>query len=137
MSKEKEKGLKDSQFFNQLKQEHRLILDTLLEVKKLGVHTMEGRNALTAARDLLCRHFQKEDELIYPEMRKAAGEDPDKQKIIREFIEEMKEITHDCFAFFDKYTMSGGGFEFMRDFDRLYNELESRLKKEQSILFTS
>lgn len=113
-----------------------MILDTLMEVKKLGVHTMEGRNALTAARDLLCRHFQKEDELIYPEMRKAAGGDEKKQQVIREFIEEMKQITEDCEAFFERYTMSGGGIEFMRDFDRLYSQLKSRLDKEENILFS-
>ena len=114
-----------------------MILDTLKEVKKLGVHTMEGRNALTAAKNLLCRHFQKEDELIYPEMKKAAGGDQKKQRIIREFIEEMRQITEECEAFFAKYTMSGGGFEFMRDFDRMYNQLKSRLEKEESILFAN
>jgi iron-sulfur cluster repair protein YtfE (RIC family) len=129
-------GSENSQFFNQLKEEHRLILDTLMEVKKLGVHTMEGRNALTASKNLLCRHFKKEDELIYPAMRKAAGDDKKKKQIIREFVKEMKQVTQYCETFFNKYSISGGGIEFMRDFDYLYSQLNSRLQKEENILFS-
>ncbi len=129
------KGSKKSNFFNQLKEEHQVILNTLMEVKKLGVHTMEGRNALTSAKDLLCLHFKKEDELLYPVLRKTTGKDKNKQQIIQLFVDEMKEVTRFCESFFSKYTISGGGIEFLQDFERLYSLLKTRLQKEESFLF--
>jgi iron-sulfur cluster repair protein YtfE (RIC family) len=125
-----------STFFNQLQDEHRIILETLMDVKKMGVHTMDGRNALTAAKDLLCLHFKKEDELLYPTLRKTARKDKSKQQIIKAFVDEMTQVTQFCEYFFNKYSVSGGGIEFLRDFDRLYSQLESRLRKEERILFS-
>lgn len=129
------KGSRKSNFFNQLKEEHQVILNTLMEVKKLGVHTMEGRNALTSAKDLLCLHFKKEDELLYPALKKAPFQDKNKQQIIQLFVDEMKEVTRFCENFFSKYAISGGGIEFLHDFERLYSLLKTRLQKEESFLF--
>jgi iron-sulfur cluster repair protein YtfE (RIC family) len=125
-----------STFFSQLQKEHRIILETLMDVKKMGVHTMDGRNALTAAKDLLCLHFKKEDELLYPTLRKTARKDKNKQQIIKAFVDEMTQVTRFCEYFFNKYSVSGGGIEFLQDFDRLYGQLENRLRKEESILFS-
>ena len=122
-------------FIEQLKKEHTQILDYLQEVKKLGVHTMEGRNALTSAKDLLCLHFKKEDELLYPVLRKTTCQDKNKQQIIQFFVDEMKEVTRFCENFFSKYAISGGGIEFLQDFERLYSLLKTRLQKEESVLF--
>lgn len=125
-----------STFFDKLKDEHRVILETLMDIKKMGVHTMEGRNTLTAAKDLLCRHFKKEDELLYPALKKSSRQDKNKQQIIKAFIDEMEQVTRFCEYFFNKYSVSGGGIEFLRDFNRLYSQLENRLQKEERILFS-
>ncbi len=122
-------------FLNQLEDEHRKILEILWEVKKQGVHTMDGRNSLTAAKDLMCMHFKKEDEILYPALKEAIKKNPEKQNIIETLIEDMKEVTDFCQSFFEKYTIGGGGIEFLRDFEKLYKMLESRLKKEETILY--
>ena len=65
------KKSENKSFLEQLKEEHHQILGTLQEVKKNGAHTMDGRNALTAAKDLMCMHFKKEDDILYPELKKS------------------------------------------------------------------
>jgi iron-sulfur cluster repair protein YtfE (RIC family) len=122
-------------FLDQLEDEHRKILEILREVKTQGVHTMDGRNALTAAKDLMCMHFKKEDEILYPALKEAIKKNPEKQNIIETLIEDMKEVTDFCQSFFEKYAIGGGGIEFLRDFEKLYMMLESRLKKEETILY--
>jgi hypothetical protein len=122
-------------FLDQLKQEHTQILAHLQAVKKQGIHTMEGRNALMAAKDLLCQHLKNEDEKLYPELKKAAKNSLKLKKMITEFIEDMKKATQFCQAFFKKYAISGGGIEFFRDFEKLYELLQNRIRKEEAILY--
>jgi len=122
-------------FIEQLRKEHTQILDHLQEVKKLGVHTMEGRNVLMAAKDLLCQHLKNEDEKLYPKLKKDAEDDKKLKKIITLFINEMKKTTQFCEVFFEKYSICGGGIEFLRDFEKLYNLLKNRILKEETILY--
>jgi len=120
---------------DQLKQEHSKILVHLREVKKQGIHTMEGRNALMAAKDLLCQHLKNEDKKLYPGLKKLAKNNKKTKAMIAEFIEEMKEASKFCQAFFEKYAISGGGIEFFQDFEKLYNLLKNRIQKEESVLY--
>lgn len=122
-------------YIKQLKKEHIGILAHLQEVKKQGVHTMEGRNALMTSKDLLCQHLKNEDEKLYPELKRVAKNDKKLKEMITEFIEEMKEATKFCQAFFEKYSIGGGGIEFLRDFEKLYDLLKNRIQKEETVLF--
>lgn len=126
---------KNNIFIDQLTQEHTAILAHLQEVKRQGIHTMEGRNALMAAKDLLCQHLKNEDEKLYPYLKQKSKNDPKIKKMIAEFVEEMKKATQFCQAFFNKYAISGGGIEFFRDFEKLYELLQNRIRKEEAILY--
>lgn len=122
-------------FIEELKEEHTQILAHLREVKKQGVHTMEGRNSLMAAKDLLCQHLKNEDDKLYPDLKRAAKDDKKLKKMVALFINEMKKASKFCEAFFKKYAISGGGIEFFQDFEKLYSLLQNRIQKEESILY--
>ena len=110
------------EFIEELKKEHRSIKNRLLKVKHLGVHTMEGRNALMETKQLLTMHLEKEDRELL-------------KQLLGPFHDEMKKISEFCSEFFAKYAVGGGGIEFFRDFAELYRLLESRIQKEETILF--
>ncbi len=73
--------------------EHREIETLIKEIKKLGVHTMEGRNILCSAKEKLMEHLQKEDNLLYPVLHKYAAKHPGDSEIIKIFEFESKTIT--------------------------------------------
>ena len=122
-------------FIEELKEEHTSIIDRLLKVKQLGVHTMEGRNELMETKKILLMHLEKEDDKLYPALRIAAEGDQRLKGFLDTFENEMKKISAFCIEFFTKYAVGGGGIEFLRDFDKLRSSLEERIQKEESILY--
>ena len=117
------------------RKEHEAILFNFREVKRLGVHTMEGRNQLMNARRELLAHLEKEDELLYPGLARAAETNPELKNTLAGLDREMKEISEFCATFFEKYEIHGGGIDFFRDFDTLHTALENRIKKEEQLLY--
>lgn len=124
-----------SDFIDELKNEHQSILKRLMNVKRLGQHTMEGRSELNRAKKELLMHLEKEDEQLYPALEERAEGDRELKEMLDPFEDEMKEITAFSIKFFKKYSIGGGGIEFFRDFDRLFNLLRDRIQKEESLLF--
>jgi hypothetical protein len=144
----------------ELKKEHTEIIDTLLRVKAMDITTEHGQEALLSAKDMLLSHIKKEDDELYPVLRKIAGDDEARKKTAEALEAEMKEIADEAFDFFEKYTKetlavnnSGkqkrgiGRFfkmfsgkekidDFIIDFERLYSILLSRIRKEDEILNT-
>ncbi|MCP5104694.1 MAG: hemerythrin domain-containing protein [bacterium] len=124
-----------SQFIEELGKEHDFIIEQLAAVKRMGVHTMEGRSQLNKTKNELLKHLKREDEGLYPSIRRAAGKNEKLKSVADTFEDEMKEISVFCIEFFKKYSIGGGGIEFFRDCDKLYRSLESRIQKEEEILF--
>ena len=122
-------------FIEELKEEHISIINRLLKIKQLGVHTMEGRNELMETKKVLLMHLEKEDTILYPALQKVAEGDQSLKRFLDTFEEEMKKISQFCIEFFTKYAVGGGGIEFLRDFARLRSSLEERIQKEESILY--
>ncbi len=63
----------------EFKREHSGILAILNEVKKLGIHSPEGRSKLITAKEFLLEHLNKENEQLYPVLRKGAKHNKDLQ----------------------------------------------------------
>ena len=120
-----------SRLLEAFKQEHDAVIALFDDIKKKGVHTMEGRNALMAAEKRFLKHLKIGVEELYPELKDVAASDPDLKKILIGFEREMKEISDFCVDFFDRYEASGGGIDFFRDFEQLRSILESRLHEEE------
>lgn len=119
---------------DQVKKEHEKTNNLIAKIKRLGVHTREGRDQLIEAKDQLLGDLKKEVEVLYPEIRKTAEENPNFKGTFEEFEKEMKEISEYCATFFKKYSSGGGGIEFFRDFEKLKDTLESRMHEEESLL---
>jgi hypothetical protein len=86
----------------QVKKEHEITNNLIAKIKRLGVHTREGRDQLIEAKDQLLSHLKKDVEVLYPELRKTAEENPNFIGTFEEFEKEMKEISEFCAAFFKK-----------------------------------
>ena len=124
-----------SAFIRILETEHAAIMDMLKRVLRKGVHTVEGRNELTEANELLCNHLKKEDEILYPALWDISKNDVDLFDLLNTFEKEMKSLTHYCKIFFKEYSISGGGIDFLKDFDKLYLLLQKRIKNEELYLY--
>jgi len=125
-----------SAIIEDLKKEHEAILNQLLEVKRYGVHTTEGRHQLMIAKEKLLKHMEDEDSQMYPHLDEAAKYDTELAELLGAFYREMNEITGYCFEFFEKYSEGGSGIEFLRDFDNLQMTLNGRIKKEEFLLYS-
>ncbi len=55
-----------SPLIEEFKREHSGILDTLKEVRELGINTKKGRAKLMSVKESLLEHLKKEDEKFYP-----------------------------------------------------------------------
>ena len=120
---------------DQIKKEHEITYNLMAKIRRLGVHTREGRDQLLDAKNRLLTHLKKDIEVLYPELKKTAEENPNFKETLEEFEKEMKEISGFCTDFFKKYSVGGGGIEFFRDFEKLQSVLESRMQ-EESVLKT-
>jgi hypothetical protein len=76
-----------------LQQEHRDILAAVDTVRLHGVTTPAGRSVLTVLRPLLFNHLAREDEDLYPPLRKAASSDPELAVRLDAFVGGMEVIT--------------------------------------------
>lgn len=122
-------------FIQELRNEHAEIIERLRAIKRLGVHTMEGRNYLSELKSFLCQHIEKEDRRLYPALKDRIANDMELKKHIEAFEEEILEMSGLCKRFFDTYATEGGGIEFLSAFDKLHHSLENRIQREENILF--
>jgi len=118
-----------------LKKDHQELNELIRNIKKLGVHTMEGRNILCDAKEKLLDHLKKEDDQLYPILNKNAENNPDLKKLIDTFEQEMTSITSYAEKFFRKYSIEGGGIDFLENYKTLQSSLANRIEKEEQILF--
>lgn len=129
------RGYRVTSLIHQLKQEHAAIMHLLKKVAKLGVTNGQALKELISAKTLLLEHLRKEDELLYPVLRASAGMDPALMHTIDRFADDMDVVSAEAIAFFDKYSTGGHSLEFSGDFGFLAVCLESRIRKEEAILY--
>ncbi len=72
-----------SALIDEFKKDHSEIIDTLKEIKELGVLSEEGQAKLISAKESLLEHLRKEDELLYPVLRKEAEHNEKAEGTIR------------------------------------------------------
>jgi hypothetical protein len=113
--------------------EHESLNHRLNNVKRLGVHTMEGRNELMDAKEQLLNHLKADDEALCPELEKNAVNNDKLVELVDTFKSETRELVEFCNNFFNKYAIYGGGIDFLRDFDKLEGSLVQQIKDEEKI----
>jgi hypothetical protein len=120
----------------ELKNEHKLILDILDQVKTLGISSRSGREKLLSARDLLIAHMTKEDEMYYSELRRAAENSRDLKIMLDYFLKDMEDVSNKAMHLFSKYSQGGDEAEFAGEIKLLYVMLRDRIQTEEHVLFS-
>jgi len=124
-----------SNLVEELKQEHKVITDVLSKVNSLGIASPEGQKLLLDAKNGLLAHLNKEDRQLYPVLRREAEKEIELKNILDNFAKDMEGISKMALDFFEKYKDGGSGFEFGKDFGRLFSSLSMRILKEEKILY--
>ena len=124
-----------TELIEELKKEHADIIDLLDRVKELGVISQEGRAILLSAKTRLLAHLQKEDEKLYPVLRREAENNRWLKLNVEIFAADMDTISKTAIDFFEKYSDDDTGLEFFKDSLRLFTTLRGRIGKEERILY--
>jgi iron-sulfur cluster repair protein YtfE (RIC family) len=119
----------------ELKEEHTGIINLFANVDRMGIHAQEGRDCLTSCKHKLLDHLKKEDEDFYPRLLEKEQLPEHTTSLINKYKKEFQEVTKEAVIFFDKYSIEGGGIEFLQDFSHFKSVLEDRIKREEEILF--
>ncbi len=124
-----------SSLVEELKKEHLLISSTLTKVRTQGIVSKEGQKTLLDAKNSFLAHLKKEDEQLYPVLRKAAEKDPNLKRTLDIFAKDIEFISQVVLIFFKKYESGGSGLEFAKDFGRLSAALSVRIVKEENVIY--
>jgi len=124
-----------SNLIEELKNEHKIILEILDQVKTLGISSTSGQEKLLSAKDLLIAHMKKEDEHYYPALKRAAENNKDLKIMMEYFIKDMEDVSKKAMCLFDKYSQGGDEAEFAGDVKLFYMTLKDRIRTEEHTLF--
>lgn len=124
-----------SELIQSLKEDHVRIAEALSKIGELGFTTKEGQAMLIKAKGGLLEHLKKEDEKLYPVLRKAAETNRELKQMLDSFSKDMEDVTKVAIDFFTKYEGGGAGMDFARDYGKLVGVLKARIKKEESVLY--
>ena len=124
-----------SALIEEFKGEHAKIIAMLKEVKERGILSKEGQAKLMSIKAHLLAHLKKEDEKLYPVLRKEAEDNERLKNTLDLFAMDMEKVSSIVQKYFDKY--SGGAFdeEFPAEFESLYTALSARIKNEEDALY--
>jgi hemerythrin-like domain-containing protein len=124
-----------SELIEELKKEHVALVDVLDKVWELGIDGSESRNRLLSAKEAFIAHLKKEEQELYPPLRKAAESDRRLHEVIDSLAKDTEEISSSAIAFFDKYSRGGSGLEFKGDFSSFYARITIRIQQEEDMLY--
>jgi hemerythrin-like domain-containing protein len=118
----------------ELMNEHDAILEMLQQVIDLGIVSAEADAALRAVKAQLLAHLKKENDELYPVLRRAARTDKELDRLLQASGRELEAVYGMAFRFFEKYAAGGAGKEFARDLGTLYAALKARILEEERTL---
>ena len=124
-----------SALIEEFKKEHSEIIEAFKEVKELGVLTKEGYAKLMYLFPDLLKHLCKEDEQIYPVLRKASEHNKKLKEILSFFVNGLGAIHEEVLEFMTKYYKEDLDSNFHREYERLFDALSKRIEYEENILY--
>lgn len=124
-----------SLLIDDLKKQHSEIFAELKEANDLGIITKDGQYKLLSTKADLLAHLKKEDEHLYPVLRKEAEINKHLESTLDSFSSEMENISRSALEFFDKYSDGVIDSKYVEAFETLYAALSARMKNEESVLF--
>ena len=117
------------------KKDHSEIIDTLKEVKELGILSEEGQAKLRSAKESLLEHLKKEDERLYPVLKKEAEHNKKLKEILDVFAVDMENVSKVVLEFFDKYSEEVIDSAVQGEFENLFAAFRNRIRNEEDILY--
>ena len=124
-----------SELIEEFKRDHAEIMAILNEAKELGILSKEGQAKLIFIKEHLLAHLKKEDEKLYPALRKEAEDNERLRNTLDLFALDMETVSSVVQEFFDKY--SGGEIDgnFSVNFESLSVILSTRIRNEEDALY--
>ncbi|MHC4182130.1 MAG: hemerythrin domain-containing protein [Planctomycetota bacterium] len=119
----------------ELKKDHLEIVAALDEIKELGILSKEGQAKLLSAKERLLAHLKKEDEQLYPLLKKEAKNNKQLKSALDLCAIDMENVSRIVLEFFDKYSGEVSGEELQREFENLSVALGKRIRNEEDILY--
>jgi hypothetical protein len=124
-----------SALIEELKKEHSEIIATLNEIRELGILSEEGQAKLRSAKESLLEHLKKEDERLYPVLRKEAEHNKKLKEILDVFAMDMENVSKIVLEFFDKYSEEVIDSAVQGEFEDLFAAFRNRIRNEEDILY--
>ena len=124
-----------SALIEEFKREHAKIFDMLNEVRELGLLSREGQTKLMSAKASLLAHLKKEDEKLYPVLRKEAENNVRLKNTLDLFLMDMENVSSVVQRFFDKYSEGVVDEEFPTEFESFFTALYKRIRNEEDALY--
>ena len=120
--------------FEEFKKEHTAIIDNLMNIKKLNIHTREGQLELLSAKNNILAHIKNEDERFYPVLKKTAESNIRLRETLNAFDEDMAVISKYTLDFFESiFTVEGIDLELA--LEKFIEVHTTRIKREEAILY--
>ena len=130
-----------SELIHDLEEEHRVLARLFGRVWTAGVTTHEVRHKLMGLRTALYAHCKREEDALYPVLRRAAVRDENLRRLLADFAVEMtavSDLAHsffDRYAAFDRFNAAEDELDFARDFGRVIAQFNYRIWSEEHVLF--
>ncbi|MDH4127825.1 MAG: hemerythrin domain-containing protein [Spirochaetota bacterium] len=124
-----------SALIEELKKDHIKLVGVLDEIKTLNSASSELKSKLNTVKDGFLDHLKKEDDQLYPVLKKAAEDDDNLKQTLDLFAKEMEEISGFALDFFKKYSASGDNSDFAKDFGKLLANFGQRIRREEKVLY--
>ena len=124
-----------SELIEEFKRDHAEIMAMLNEVKELGILSKEGQAKLISIKEHLLAHLKKEDEKLYPAIRKEAEDNEKLRNTLDLFTLDMEMVSSVVQGFFDKYSEGEIDGNFSENFERLSVALSTRIRNEEDALY--
>lgn len=117
--------------------EHARIEEMFARARDTGITNSEAHQILIAAQEELIAHLQKEDEKLYPVLKRAATVDPLLRQTLEYYARDLEAITSDAVAFFQRYSTedAANDIEFAKAFGHLYSAISRRIRNEEKTLY--
>lgn len=117
------------------KKDHSEIIDTLKEVRELGILSEEGQAKLISVKESLLEHLKKEDDRLYPVLWKEAEHNKKLKELLDVFAKDMENVSKVVLEFFDKYSEEVVDSTITGAFEELFAAFRNRIRNEEDILY--
>ena len=119
----------------ELRRDHTEIIEALKKAKELGVDTREGQANLMSLKVALLTHLKKEDDHLYPLLRKEA----EHNKLIKNALDlckiDMENVSKIVLELFDRFSKGILRNDIQDEFEKVLDALDKRIKNEEEILY--